>query len=71
MGAEILMEKDVDSLKSRNKPMVVKLNSEQLDDYIQRFSNIGEFFCLTFNIHDVKTVTLKFGYISSEDSIEV
>ncbi|CAH0135996.1 hypothetical protein SRABI96_00358 [Peribacillus sp. Bi96] len=48
---------EVDSLKSRNKPMVVKLNSEQLDDFIQRFPNTGEFFCLTYNIHDDNTVT--------------
>lgn len=49
--------------------MVVKLNSEQLDDFIQRFPNTGEFFGLTYNIHDDKTVT--FNYNSDGRVLEV
>ncbi|MGW6385092.1 hypothetical protein [Peribacillus butanolivorans] len=69
MGTEILMEKEENSLNSRKKPMVVKLNSEQLDDFIQRFPNDGEFFGLTYHIHDDKTVT--FNYNSDGRVLEV
>ncbi|MFI8493283.1 hypothetical protein ACIGC1_10290 [Peribacillus butanolivorans] len=69
MGPEILMEKEEDTLNSRKKPMVVKLNSEQLDDFIQRFPDAGEFFGLTYHIHDDKTVT--FNYNSDGRVLEV
>ncbi|WJE46154.1 hypothetical protein QRD90_18240 [Peribacillus frigoritolerans] len=46
MGTEILMEKEEDTLNNRKKPMVVKLNSEQLDDIIRIFPNTGGFFGL-------------------------
>ncbi|MET3319948.1 UNVERIFIED_ORG: hypothetical protein ABIC97_003045 [Peribacillus simplex] len=69
MGTEILIEKEEDTLNSRKKPMVVKLNSEQLDDFIQRFPNTGEFFGLTYHIHDDKTVT--FNYNSDGRVLEV
>ncbi|TKH02922.1 hypothetical protein FC682_20005 [Peribacillus simplex] len=69
MGTEILMEKEEDSLNSRKKPMVVKLNSEELDDFIQRFPDNGEFFGLTYHIHDDKTVT--FNYYSDGRVLEV
>ncbi|MEK4537576.1 hypothetical protein NST21_19920 [Peribacillus sp. FSL K6-1552] len=39
-----IMQKEEDSLSSRKKPMVVKLNSEQLDEFIKRFPDAGEFF---------------------------
>ncbi|MFD4817036.1 hypothetical protein [Peribacillus butanolivorans] len=60
MGTEILMEKEEDILNSRKKPMVVKLNSEQLDDFIQRFPDAGEFFGLSYHIHDDKTITFNY-----------
>ncbi|MDQ0883000.1 hypothetical protein QFZ73_004011 [Peribacillus sp. V2I11] len=41
---ETLMEKEEDSLNSRKKPMKVKLNSEQLDNFIQIFLNMESFF---------------------------
>ncbi|MGW6302651.1 hypothetical protein [Peribacillus butanolivorans] len=69
MGTEILMEKEEDTLNSRKKPMVVKLNSEQLDDFIQRFPDNGEFFGLTYHIHDDQTVT--FNYNSDGSVLEV
>ncbi|WP_185152240.1 hypothetical protein [Peribacillus simplex] len=55
------MEKEEDcKINSKKKPMVVKLNSEQLDDFIQRYPNTGEFFCLTYLIHDDRTVTFNY-----------
>ncbi|WMX54292.1 hypothetical protein [Peribacillus sp. R9-11] len=69
MGTEILMEKEEETLNSRKKPMVVKLNSEQLDDFIQRFPDAGEFFGLSYQIHDDKTVT--FNYNSDGRVLEV
>ncbi|CAH0135335.1 hypothetical protein SRABI96_00342 [Peribacillus sp. Bi96] len=58
---ETVMEKEEeDTLNSRKKPMVVKLNSEELDDFIQRFPNTGEFIGLTYHIHDDKTVTFNY-----------
>ena len=39
------------------KPMIVKLNSEQLDDFNKKFPDTGELFCLTYRINDDKTVT--------------
>ncbi|WJE46162.1 hypothetical protein QRD90_18280 [Peribacillus frigoritolerans] len=65
----VMMKEEVDSLNSRKKPMVVKLNSEQLDDFIQRFPDAGEFFGLTYQIHDDKTVT--FNYNSDGRLLEV
>lgn len=46
------MEKEEDCKKSNKKPMVVKLNSEQLNDFIKRYPNTGKFFSLTYLIHD-------------------
>ncbi|MFJ7681448.1 hypothetical protein [Peribacillus butanolivorans] len=69
MGTEILMEREESSLNSRKKPMVVKLNSEQLDDFIERFPDTGEFFGLSYHIHDDKTVT--FNYNSDGRVLEV
>ncbi|MGG4265226.1 hypothetical protein [Peribacillus simplex] len=66
---ETLMETVEDSQNSRKKPMVVKLNSEQLDDFIQRFPDGGEFFGLSYHIHDDKTVT--FNYNSDGKLLEV
>ncbi|MBT2667500.1 hypothetical protein J7J00_18770 [Bacillus sp. ISL-4] len=66
---EAVGEKEEDSLNSRKKPMVVKLNSEQLDDIIQKFLNTGKFFGLTYHIHDDKTVT--FNYNSGGRVLEV
>ncbi|TWE04164.1 hypothetical protein FB545_1255 [Peribacillus frigoritolerans] len=43
MGTEILMEKEEDSLNSRKKSVVVKLNSEKFDDFIQRLLDSGKF----------------------------
>lgn len=63
------MEKEEASLDSRKKPMVVKLNSEELDDFNQRFPNTGEFFGLIYHIHDDKTVT--FNYNSDGKVLEV
>ncbi|MDV7767104.1 hypothetical protein [Peribacillus sp. CSMR9] len=66
---ETLMETVEDSQNSRKKPMVVKLNSEQLDEFIQRFPDDGEFFGLSYHIHDDKTVT--FNYSSDGKLLEV
>ncbi|MDW7613470.1 hypothetical protein SC499_01710 [Peribacillus simplex] len=66
---ETLMETVEDSQNSRKKPMVVKLNSEQLDEFIQIFPNDGEFFGLSYHIHDDKTVT--FNYNSDGKLLEV
>lgn len=66
---ETLMETVEDSQNSRKKPMVVKLNSEQLDEFIQRFPDDGEFFGLSYHIHDDKTVT--FNYNSDGKHLEV
>ncbi|MFE4130431.1 hypothetical protein [Peribacillus sp. YIM B13482] len=66
---ETLMETVEDSQNSRKKPMVVKLNSEQLDEFIQRFPDDGEFFGLSYHIHDDKTVT--FNYNSDGKLLEV
>lgn len=66
---ETLIERVEDSLHSRKKPMVVKLNSEQLDDFIQKFPDDGEFFGLGYHIHDDKTVT--FNYNSDGRLLEV
>ncbi|MEW5595578.1 hypothetical protein ABGT24_18915 [Peribacillus frigoritolerans] len=49
--------------------MVVKLNSEQLDDFIRKFPDGGEFFGLSYHIHDDKTVT--FNYNSDGRLLEV
>ncbi|MBT2718151.1 hypothetical protein [Bacillus sp. ISL-57] len=54
---ETVMERVEDSLHNRKKPMVVKLNSEQLEDFIQKFPEDGEFFGLSYHILDDKTVT--------------
>ncbi|MES1038100.1 MULTISPECIES: hypothetical protein [Peribacillus] len=68
--SETVMERVDDSLhSSRKKPMVVKLNSEQLDDFIQKFPDDGEFFGLSYHIHDDKTVT--FNYNSDGRLLEV
>lgn len=40
---ETLMETVEDSQNSRKKPMVVKLNSEQLDEFVQRFQRTESF----------------------------
>ncbi|MGE7764373.1 hypothetical protein [Peribacillus sp. NPDC096540] len=66
---ETVMEREEDSLNSRKKPMVVKLNTEQLDDFIQRFPDDGEFFGLCYHIHEDKTVT--FNYNSDGRVLEV
>ncbi|MFP3510696.1 hypothetical protein SB775_13745 [Peribacillus sp. SIMBA_075] len=66
---ETLMETVEDSQNSRKKPMVVKLNSEQLDEFVQRFPDDGEFFGLCYHIHDDKTVT--FNYNSDGKLLEV
>lgn len=66
---ETLMETVEDSQNSRKKPMVVKLNSEQLDEFVQRFPDDGEFFGLSYHIHDDKTVT--FNYNSDGKLLEV
>ncbi|MBT2667507.1 hypothetical protein J7J00_18805 [Bacillus sp. ISL-4] len=66
---ENVMERVEDSLHSRKKPMVVKLNSEQLDDFIQKFPDDGEFFGLSYHIHDDKTIT--FNYNSDGRLLEV
>ncbi|MGE7683260.1 hypothetical protein [Peribacillus simplex] len=66
---ETVMERVEDSLHSRKKPMVVKLNSEQLDDFIQKFPDDGEFFGLSYHIHDDKTIT--FNYNSDGRLLEV
>ncbi|MDM5452692.1 hypothetical protein [Peribacillus simplex] len=66
---ETLMETVEDSQNSRKKPMVVKLNSEQLDEFVQRFPEDGEFFGLSYHIHDDKTVT--FNYNSDGKLLEV
>ncbi|MDF9760389.1 hypothetical protein OKW24_002162 [Peribacillus simplex] len=66
---ETLMETVEDSQNSRKKPMVVKLNSEQLDEFIQRFPYDGEFFGLSYHIHEDKTVT--FNYNSDGKLLEV
>ncbi|MGG0788096.1 hypothetical protein ABE132_05070 [Peribacillus simplex] len=57
---ETVMERVEDSLHSRKKPMVVKLNSEQLDDFIRKFPEDGEFFGLCYHIHDDKTITFNY-----------
>ncbi|WP_260284819.1 hypothetical protein [Peribacillus aracenensis] len=49
--------------------MVVKLNSEQLDEFIRKFPDDGEFFGLSYHIHDDKTVT--FNYNSEGRLLEV
>ncbi len=66
---ETVMERVEDSLHNRKKPMVVKLNSEQLEDFIQKFPEDGEFFGLSYHIHDDKTVT--FNYNSDGRLLEV
>ncbi|MEW5552035.1 hypothetical protein ABGT22_19180 [Peribacillus frigoritolerans] len=66
---ETVMERVEGSLHNRKKPMVVKLNSEQLDDFIRKFPDDGEFFGLSYHIHDDKTVT--FNYNSDGGLLEV
>ncbi|MED3892296.1 hypothetical protein P4601_20590 [Peribacillus frigoritolerans] len=66
---ENVMDRVKDTLHSRKKPMVVKLNSEQLDDFIKKFPDDGEFFGLSYHIHDDKTVT--FNYNSEGRPLEV
>ncbi|MGE7905333.1 hypothetical protein ACQKNS_13150 [Peribacillus sp. NPDC094092] len=66
---EAVMERVEDSLHNRKKPMVVKLNSEQLDEFIRKFPDDGEFFGLSYHIQDDKTVT--FNYNSEGRLLEV
>jgi hypothetical protein len=41
---ETVIKRVEDSQHNRKKPMVIKLNSEQLENFIKKFPEDGEFF---------------------------